>query len=357
LKIAFVLPAYSAAPVGGFKVVYQFSNDLAARGHEVTVVHPLSWKPPGSRLEAWKLGREARRLRRDPRGLAPWMEIDPRVSMQVVTEPTPAALPAVDALVATSWHTAELVADTAGSRGIYLVQGFETWLGQEERVKATWRLPLRKVVISRWLEEIATEMGEGERTVYVPLGLPAGMWGVDSPLERRPVRVGVTFSPYKLSEQLIEALNLARSRVPDLAVAAFGTARRISTLPDWIDYRQQLTPSELRDLYNSCSIFLQANHTEGWGLPAAEAMSCGCALVTNDTGGSREYARDGVTARVVALDPVALGEAVAALARDEGRRLELARAGLERVGELTWDRSVDGFERVLAGESPAVGAA
>jgi len=39
MKITFVMPGYSLKPVGGIKVVYDYANQLASRGHEVTVLH------------------------------------------------------------------------------------------------------------------------------------------------------------------------------------------------------------------------------------------------------------------------------------------------------------------------------
>ena len=34
-----VLPTNSRKPIGGYKVTYEYANGLAARGHQVTVVH------------------------------------------------------------------------------------------------------------------------------------------------------------------------------------------------------------------------------------------------------------------------------------------------------------------------------
>src|SRR5262249_8975889 len=155
----FLLPGQSRRPAGGFKVVYEYANRLTRRGHTVSVVHPWDCAPPsslGAGLEA-RLG--AARLRLRGRGIAPWFDFDPGVGLASVTYPAASTLPAFDVLVATAWHTAPWVAAAAGEeRGVYLIQGYETWDGEVERVRETWRLPLRKVVISRWLEEIAAEL-------------------------------------------------------------------------------------------------------------------------------------------------------------------------------------------------------
>jgi glycosyltransferase involved in cell wall biosynthesis len=349
MRIAFVLPRVSPAPVGGFKVVYEYANRLAGRGHEVTVVHPLSWQPASSLRERLHLRFWVWRLGRDRTAIAPWAEIDRRVELALVADPSRIEFAAFDAIVATAWQTAGLVAAAApAGGGFYLIQGYETWAADPEEVRRTWSLPLRKIVISRWLAEIAAELGQGEGTSYVPIGMDQKRWGVDEPPEVRQPHVGVAFSSFKDSGEAIAALAGAREQVPDLLATGFGTGEPPAELPPWVEYVRRPDPAQLRALYNSCSIFLQANGMEGWGLPAAEAMACGCALVSYDTGGSREYASDGETARVVdRRDAGTLAAAIAELAADRELRLALSRRGRERVGKFTWERAVDGLERVL----------
>jgi glycosyltransferase involved in cell wall biosynthesis len=351
MRIVFVLPGRSPKPVGGFKVVYEYANLLAARDHEVSVMHPWSCRPPSSlrtRLEArlW-----VERLRRQRGSIAPWFEIDRRVALPVVAYPRTADLSEADAIVATAWQTASWVAEATREtgKGFYLIQHYETW-DRVEDVTATWRLPLHKIVISRWLEELAIEMGEGSRTSRVPNGLDFDQFGVDLPPEERPPRVGALLSPYKGREEVISALSIARARIPKLGAATFGTGARPPDLPDWVEHICLPSPVALRGLYNSCSVFVQASRTEGWGLPATESMACGCALVTYENGGSREYAIDGRTAMVVSQHaPERLADAIVDLIGNRELRLALSRRGRDRVAAFTWPRAAVAMERVLAG--------
>lgn len=347
MRIAFLLPCRSPVPVGGFKVVYEYANRLVERGHEVTVVHPRTLRSPASPFERLKAFLWTERYRRRPRALAPWFSLDPRVELRPIPCARPDELSGVDALLATTWLTVEPVLEAAGSeRGFYFVQGRE--LDGAEEVIATWRLPLRKIVISRWLQEIAVDLGEGARTAYVPNGLEHEHWGVDVGADRRPPRIGALLSPGKGREEIVAALRMVRTRNPEVRAATFGTGPPPDDMPDWIDYARLPDPTALRALYNSCSIFLQASRSEGWGLPATESMACGCALVTCDNGGSREYAVDGETALVVpGHDAEALGDATIKLMDDRELRLALAHRGRERVGGFSWERSAGEFERAL----------
>lgn len=57
LRINFLLPAYYSDPIGGYRVVYEYANFLAARGHDITVVYPRRHhesEPPRSLLQPLK---------------------------------------------------------------------------------------------------------------------------------------------------------------------------------------------------------------------------------------------------------------------------------------------------------------
>src|SRR5437899_1642647 len=60
MKITFLAPNYCWRPSGGIRVIYEHANQLAARGHEVSVVHPrrLKYLPP--RYESLSLYQKTR---------------------------------------------------------------------------------------------------------------------------------------------------------------------------------------------------------------------------------------------------------------------------------------------------------
>src|SRR5579885_3571237 len=62
MRITFLMPCYCWVPSGGFRVVYEYANQLVARGHRVTVIHPrrLAFPPE----ERFTLRQRLRRIRR-----------------------------------------------------------------------------------------------------------------------------------------------------------------------------------------------------------------------------------------------------------------------------------------------------
>jgi glycosyltransferase involved in cell wall biosynthesis len=346
MKIVFVLPSVTAVPVGGFKIVYEYANRLAGRGHRVSIVHAVAGGAGGGLGGRMRHRHLVRRLRREPAAVAPWFDFDAEVELLVAEKLDSDVIGRRNLVIATAWETAAAVAAAVGDAGFYLIQGLETW-GDIEQVRATWRLPLRKIVISGWLRDIAVELGEGARTTVVPNGLDLDRLGVDVPLMAREPRVGALLGALKGEADVGAALLTARERLPELRAVTYGVAARPDALPDWVEHVRLPDPRQLRELYNSCSIFLQASAADGWGLSATEAMACGCALVTYDNGGSREYAFDGETAVVVEEGAENIAAAIVALVTDPQRRLMLALQGHEAVSAFTWERAVGSLEDVL----------
>lgn len=282
-----------------------------------------------------------------------WFQIDPKVQMLWVPSLNRRYIPEADAVIATAWQTAERVVEYPPSKGkpFYLIQSWETWDGPEERVRATWKAPLTKVVISQWLREMAKQLGV--ECSYIPNGLDFDKFGLDTPTQKRnPKQVMMLYHSYpvKGSADGLQALRIVRERVPDLRVSLFGTPTPNGEVPDWMDYHRLPRQDELRACYNRAAIFVSPSRTEGWPLPPAEAMLCGVALVATDIGGHREYAvHEQNSLLSPAGDPGKIAENVMRLIQDSDLRNRLAIAGHACAKQFSWGRAVNSFEELLKG--------
>lgn len=353
--VTFLSPGTGAVPTGGSKVMYEYANGLADRGWRVRIVHPRLLSQEEIEQVSASLPLRARRWagyqRRKFTGEykpTRWFDVRPGIEMLWTWTLEPRYLSPSDAWVATYWYTAKWAATYPGAR-LYLIQHLETWCGPEAEVMATWKLPLEKIVISRWLEDVAN--GLGERSHYVPNGLDFGKFGMDvSPEQRDPHTVAMLFhqSDWKGSADGLSAMQKVKARVPALKATLFGVYPQPSGLPDWVEYHQNPPQKKLREIYNRAAIFLAPSWAEGWPLPPAEAMQCGAALVATDIGGHREYALDERTALLSpAKQPEELAARILRLAEDQEFRIRLARQGNEYIQRFTWERAVNSFENVL----------
>jgi len=322
------------------RAILTYADRLAARGHHVTLEVP----GPG-RVRA--LMRTARRAGPD------WIPgFRPRVTW--VARWTPDALPDGDVVLATAWRSAP-VAAAAPARcgaGFYLVQHYESlYHGEAAAVDATYRLPLRKVVISTWLADIMRERFASDAEVLVTPVDRALFHRVEvAPRTSRP-RVLMLHHDYawKGVADGLQAVRRVRAAVPGLWLVGFGLKPPREASP-YDEFHEDPPQTALRELYSGCDIYLCPSWDEGLGMPPMEAMACGAALATYDNGGCRDYARDGETALVARRRDVDdLADKLELLARDAAVRARIAAAGTALVTTaFDWDRAVARLEQVFA---------
>jgi glycosyltransferase involved in cell wall biosynthesis len=356
-KITFLMPRWGTKPIGGFKVVYEYANYLAERGHEVSIIHPamllveesLSKLPLNGKLrEIWKYVRN--RVTGDFKPTA-WFNVSPKVKLLWVPNLAAKHIPDGNAIIATAWQTAEWLENYPQSRGkkFYLIQHLETWSGSEERVFATWKSPLEKIVIARWLQKQAEAFGHTAHLVHN--GLDFQTFRQEKPQEEREPRHLLMIYhtlDWKGSADGLAAYAIARKQEPGLRLTLFGMMGPPNPMPEGAEFFPNPPQSVLRDLYNGASIFISPSWTEGFPLPPAEALQCGAALVGTDIDGTAMYA---IHEKTALLSPVKNPEAMAAnilrMLRDTELRLRLARNGHEFIQQFTWERAGAALEKIL----------
>ncbi len=348
MRITFLMPGYIWSPSGGIRIVYEYANALVERGHDVSVVHPrrVEHAPVRTRgsLLHWASNKVEWLRERVSTPAIEWQPIDPRVKLLFVPNSGARHLPDGDAVFATTWYTVRSVLDCPAAKGekFYLIQAYETWMGSKNTVDATWRSPLHKVVIAKWLLELGKELG-CEDIAYVPNAVNGKKYRRGSPIDGRQRQVAMLFHAAKIkgAAEGIEAVRIVREKFPDVKFVMFGTSRRQSWVPDWAEYHRNPPQDFIVDeIYNKSSIFISPSWTEGFALPPAEAACCGCAVAGTESGGIREYVQDGVTGLLSQpKDPVALAANICLLLENEELRVRLAKACHDVLAKFTWERS------------------
>lgn len=357
MNITFILPGYPWKPIGGYRVVYEYANHLAARGHDIAVVHARelpNWKPVDSRhAVGWLRGKAAKMRNVIFTPSVSWQPIDARVKMLYVPSPSARYIPDGDAVFATFWPLAENVMQYTDSKGkkFHLVMDFYPYLGTKEQIENAWGFPCRKVTISVWLRDMVLKSGAShDDVVSIPVGIEQKRFCVKKPVESRKNVIAMMVHPavYKAAEDGIKALEVVKRKSGDVTLICFGSFPRHSALPSWAEYRRNVSEDALVGIYNEAKIFVSSSLMEGFALPPAEAMACGCAVAATDSGGIREFAEHEKTALLSPPgNPDALAENILRLLEDDTLRLKLAKAGHEKIKEFTWERSADKLEAFL----------
>lgn len=332
------------SPVGGVKVVLEYANKMVDDGHDVNIIYPTKIKMD-ELLQPSLLSRitMAKKLitkkLKNQHTATSWFQLNPAVNEMLVPSLLQKHIPGADITFGTSRQTAEWLNTYPKDKGkkMYLIQHFEDWLGTSKEVEDTWKMPFHKIVISRWLQERATQLGE--QSSLVNNGLDFKSFGITTPIEKRnPHSLIMLYHHFtwKGSAEGLAAVHLVKKIFPALTLTLFGVEPKPKGLPPWIVYHQK--PPQLKMLYNDAAIFLSPSWGEGWALPPAEAMQCGCAAIITDIGGHRDYGVDGQDLLLAPVkDSIGFSNTIISLLQDNERRIAIARSGNEAIQKFTWD--------------------
>jgi glycosyltransferase involved in cell wall biosynthesis len=124
-------------------------------------------------------------------------------------------------------------------------------------------------------------------------------------------------------------------------------------LEDRVVFTGRLSTADLVKRYSISEIAVTASVYEGFGLPCAEAMSCGTPVIATKAGALPEIVGDnGAGILVPPEDPPALAGAIRRLLVDEELRKEMGLAARKRIEEaFSWDvaakKTLEVYEEVL----------
>ncbi len=192
----------------------------------------------------------------------------------------------------------------------------------------------------------------------VPLGIDQDIYKPQPDIRRRENRLLTTASadvPLKGLTYLIEAYATLLETYPDLDLVVIGKLREGPTaqmledlgLLGRVTFIHDLSNEEVAEEYARATLCITPSLYEGFGLPAAEAMSCGAPVVVTDGGALPEVVGDaGVI--VPRGDSAALASAIAELLDNPGLRADLGVSARHRARKtFSWDRAAVAYDAVL----------
>lgn len=347
MRIVFVLPYAGLA--GGIRVVAVYARLLKERGHVVTVVStPPGSRPLKARLRSLLAGR-GWGLEYGP-GHLDGVEVEHRC-LETFRPVEDRDVPDADVVVATWYETAEWVWKLSPRKGAkaYFLQHYEDWSGQPERVDATWRLPMHKIVISRWLEQVARERFGLTGLSYVPNAVDLDQFQAPARGKQPVPTVGFMYSntAFKGCDVALAAVARARLRVPQLALRAFGSDRP-GSLPPGTDFTYRPAQDRIRDVYSACDAWLFSSRSEGFGLPILEAMACRTPVIAAPAGAAPELLAQGGGILLPSADPVGMAEAIVRICElPDAEWRALSEKALQIASLYGWGDAVQRLEAAL----------
>ncbi len=240
MRISFLCPHVRIA--GGVRAILTYADRLARRGHEVDVVVPAK-----SRVRA---------LWRAWRGEGPSWVAGFAARVRWVGEFRASDLAGADVVVATAWWSAAVAAAAPARARFYLVQHYESlYHGRADVVDATYRLPLRKIVISTWLGDVMRERFASYADVLVTPVDHALSHPVDTPAAVVRPRVLMLQHSYawKGVADGLEAVARVRSHGAQLRLVGFGV-KPPAAASAYDEFHADLPQEQLAGLYSGSDI-------------------------------------------------------------------------------------------------------
>lgn len=158
-----------------------------------------------------------------------------------------------------------------------------------------------------------------------------------------------SLAPHKNIEMLLRAAAERRTRDVELVVAGGGAeifARRQLASAEGVRMLGRVSDPELKALYENAMALAFPSLTEGFGLPAVEAMRCGCPVVASTGGAIPEVCGDAAL-YVPPTNQAGWSRALDQIASEDALRARLAAAGRERAAPLTWRRTATALLEAL----------
>ena len=337
MRITFLGPHIKIA--GGVRAILTYAHLLAKNGHRVRFLVPS---------KSFLRRNLANLIKRKPS----WFrDFEPKLKR--VSSFDEKYIPDGDIIIATAWQTTKPVASCRPSKGkkFYLIQHYESlYHGDSKLVDPTYKLPLRKIVISHWLQNIMREKFDSDSHILItPVDFKLFHY-VKGAREDGSIRILMLHheKEWKGTEKGFKAFKKVKEKFPDIKLILFGVRGKEPEI-EYDEYFYNPEQEKLAEIYSSCDIYLCPSEYEGLGMPPMEAMACKCALVTFDTGGSRDYAFDRKTAMVAERNNIdELSKKLELIVKDENLRKKIAENGYQLVQKMpTWEKQTEKLESIF----------
>ena len=352
MKITFITPFAGLA--GGIRVVAMYAQGLQQRGHKITIASvPLRTPSLKEKIKRFLMGRGWPKKRILPSHFD-GLDLDHTVVEKyrpIVNRDVPNA----DIVIATFWETAEWVNDFLPSKGkkYYFIQGHELFeWSPVERVKATYKLPFKKIVVSKWLSNIMQIEYGDDNVALIPNGVDTHFF---TPLQRSKQvhpTIGFIYSTAAIKgcDIIIDALNTVLQTKKNLRILSFG-AEPVSAdlpLPQNTEFHYKPSQEKIREIYRCCDFWLFGSRAEGFGLPILEAMACGTPVIANAAGAAPELIAQGGGILLNEKSPESMTAGILnCLGERLGKWEKMSCSARETAKTFSWDHSLIMFENEL----------
>jgi len=350
LKITFIIPRASTA--GGIRVVAIYAKKLSDLGHEVSVISVMKKGTIRQRLRS--LIKERRRFSSKSNTVYFDKLKDVKFEIKYILKNLkPNQIPNSDVVIATWWETAKWVNDLPLSKGekLYLIQGYEVFPAlPRDQVEDTYRSPLKKIVVSKWLQNIMAEKYGDLETTLIGNGVDTEHFQSKEVDKKDDFVVGHLYSRAlcKNSQRAIDAIQIARKKISGIKFIGFGSKSLNESENEFDEYFVTPEQNRIPEIYSSVNVWLFSSDEEGFGLPILEAMACGTPVIATRAGASTELLSNGGGILLKGFTSEEMADAIIEISKLDKNSSSILSSKCRQISlEYSWDKLALKLEKEL----------
>lgn len=326
LRITFIMDHMNVC--GGVKMVLEYTNHLVNHGHHVSIVCYDS-KPNWMEM------------------LANYIQVRKDIKIDV-------AIPETDIIVTTFWKQIWEIYEAKIAPIIHFEQGdiylfeFDNYDQKTKEVwKDHWSVPVPIIAVSTTLAaQIEKNFNRKpkvinnaiNRSVFYPR--KKNLNKNDPP---RVLFVGPEQWSFKGINDILTAINIVEQCGREIEPVW------VTQIPPESNFKGKLylNPSQekLGEIYRSADLYICGSYYESFCLPALEAMTCGCPVISTRNMGVLEYAIDEYNCMLTNIgDPEDFAKAIIDLLDNEEKKSDIVKAGYETAKKFTIEKAIEELE-------------
>jgi hypothetical protein len=351
MKIIFVVN--TTGLTGGIKAIFKHAQNLASFGHQIEIIHLLKLKKTWPALLIAILKKIKYCLILPILGIKPTKWFGQLNNIKIKRWLKLKGLKNFDCLIATANETADFINELPidKEKKFYFIQDYETWTRDKNLVDKTYKMPLKKIVISSYLKNLLLKKFNEPSIGPGLIGFDPNEFTCSNNRLNKNITILMQYHvlPKKGITYGLEALAKIKKEFPHLKIKMFGPYKLKDKIDFDFEYFYKPPQKKLIEIFCSTDIFLFPSLEEGFGAPPLEAMAAGCAVIATKVGAISDYAEN--NKNIILVEPgnsYKLYDAIKELILNPTKLKLLQDKASKNITIPTWLQASRNLEKILS---------
>jgi glycosyltransferase involved in cell wall biosynthesis len=333
LHVTFLLPCNGAG--GGVRAIKDFGNGLIALGHNVRIVFKVQHVDIARKM-----------FRKFFRKAVDWLDyfhgevLSYNKSLKDIKfREKEIVISMCSQTTLDAYQLQDIVIKVMHCHGLE----YENW----DRLIEAISLPIPKIAISSHVKKTIEHYATQKVLGVVPNGINHTEYYCDKNIIKDGVGGCIRHSYSKDPKNTANIFSLLRAQIPNLPLYSFGIGKKPSIHKE-LNYTDNPTVEEARNIYNKCKIWFLASIVEGFSLPVLEAMACGCVVVSTKCGGPQDLIIDGHNGYLVEVGNYGgIIHCIKKILADDDLFQKMSKNSIDLAQNFSWPNSAELLEKEL----------